>query len=76
MGVPRLPLEEVQRRLGLNWSKAVGSGIHPCGRAQLLIGQPARMDGGGWLILIITSAWPGIPTHIPRSGSKRPHDFH
>lgn len=72
MGVQRLPPGEVWRRLDLKWSKAVGLGIHPQGRAQFLIAQPARMSGGGLLILFITSAWLGIPSHIPRSGSKDP----
>lgn len=72
MGVQRLPPGEVWRRLDLKWSKALGSGIHPQGRAQFLIAQPARMSGGGLLILFITSAWLGIPSHIPRSGSKDP----
>lgn len=72
MGVPRLSLEKVQRRLGLNRSKAVGSGIHPCGRAQFLIGQPVRMDGGRLLILIILLPGLGFPPTFQDLARKDP----
>lgn len=73
VGALRPSPEEVWRRREPELVQRSGFKNLPRRRVSFLIGRPTKMDGGGgFLNLFITSGWPGIPTHILKSGSQRP----